>query len=77
MYLGIFEKHVSTAPGLVWQSDLKRIKIKLDLLTYIDMLLLVEKSIWTKIIHAVYQYVKANKQYLKDYEKNKHALYIK
>ena len=34
-----------SAPGLAWQAALKNIKIKLDLLTDTDMLLMVEKGI--------------------------------
>ena len=34
-----------TAPALAWQTALKRTKVKLDLLTDIDMLLMVEKGI--------------------------------
>ena len=34
-----------TAPGLAWQTVLKKTKVKLDLLTDIDMLLIVEKGI--------------------------------
>ena len=34
-----------SAPGLTWQAALKNTKIKLDLLTDIDMLLMVEKGI--------------------------------
>ena len=33
-----------TAPGLTWQAAFKRIKVKLDLLTDIDMLLMVEEG---------------------------------
>ena len=36
--------HFLTAPELVWQAALKKIKVKLDLLTDIEMLLMVEKS---------------------------------
>ena len=32
-------------PGLAWHASLKKIKVKLDLLTDIDMLLMVEKAI--------------------------------
>ena len=77
MYLGIFEKRVFTVPGLVWQPDLKRAKVKLDLLTYIDMLLLVGNCTGVGIRHGIYQYVKANNKYIKDYEENKHSSYIK
>ena len=31
------------APGLAWQAALKKIEVKLELLTYIDMLLMVAK----------------------------------
>ena len=34
-----------STPGLEWQTALKRTKVKLDLLTDIDMLLMVEKGI--------------------------------
>ena len=43
-----------SAPGLAWQAALKKTKVKLDLLTDMDMLLMVEKGInfdkicWTK-----------------------------
>ena len=34
--------HFSSAPGLAWQTCLKKAKVKLELLTDIDMLLMVE-----------------------------------
>ena len=40
----ILQKLLS-APGLAWQAALKKTKVKLDLLTDIDMLLMVEKGI--------------------------------
>ena len=36
---------LSSAPGLTWQAALKQTGVKLELLTYIDMLLMVEKGI--------------------------------
>ena len=49
-----------SAPGLAWQADLKKIKVKLDLLTNIDMLLMIEKGIRRGIGHSVYRYEKVN-----------------
>ena len=37
--------HFPTAPSLEWEAGLKKIKVKLDLSTDIDMLLMVEKGI--------------------------------
>ena len=64
------------APGLAWQAALKKTKVKLDLLTGIDMLLLVEKDIRGGICHSIYQYGKANNKYMKDYDKNKESSYL-
>ena len=40
---------VLSAPGLAWQAALKYTKAKLDLLTAIDMILMVEKGIRGKM----------------------------
>ena len=63
-------------PELAWQAALKKIKVKLDLLTDIDMLLMVEKGIRGGICHSIYQYAKANNKYMKDYDKTKDSSYI-
>ena len=52
-------------------SSIKKTKVKLDLLTDIDMLLMAEKGIRGGICHVIYRYVKANKKYMKNYDKNK------
>ena len=41
------------------------------------MLLMVEESIRGGICYAIYHYVKANKKYMKDYDKSKESLYLK
>ena len=47
-----------SAPGLAWKTTLKKTKIKLDLLTDIDMLLMVEKAVRGGICHSIYRYAK-------------------
>ena len=72
MCLGIYEldpARLLAAPGLVWQAALKKTKVKLGLLTDIDLLLMVEKGIKIGICHAIHQYAKANNKYMKDYDK--------
>ena len=43
-----------SAPGLAWQTALKKTKLKLDLLTDITILLMAEKGIRVGICHSIY-----------------------
>ena len=65
-----------SAFGLVWQAALKKTKVKLDLLTDIYLLLMIEKGIRGRICHSICQNAKANTKYMKDYDKNKEWSYI-
>ena len=47
-----------SAPGLAWQAALKETKVKLDLLTDFDMLLIIEKDIREEIYHSNYGHEK-------------------
>ena len=80
MCLRIYELDLAkflSASGLACKAALKRTKVKLDLLTESDMLLIVEKGIRGEICHSIYRYAKANNKYTKDYDKNKELSYIK
>ena len=66
-----------SACGLAWQAALKKTEVKLELLTDIDMLLMVKKEIIKGICHAIQQYTKANNKYLKYYNKNRESSYLK
>ena len=55
-----------SAPRLAWQAA-KTTKVKLNLLTDIDMLLMVEKGIWGGICHSIYRYAKTNNKCMKDF----------
>ena len=55
-----------SAPALAWQTALKKTEVKLELLTHIDMLLMVEKGIRGGICHTIHRYAKANSKYTKD-----------
>ena len=63
--------HFLSAPGLAWQTCLKKTNIKLELLTDVDMLLMVEKGFRGGICHEIYRYPKANNKYVKNYNENK------
>ena len=45
-------------------------KVKLDLLTQIDMLLMIEKEIREGICFSIYRYTRGNNKHMKDYDKN-------
>ena len=74
MCLEIYEldpAKVLSVPGLAWQAALKKTKVKLDLLTDIDKLFIVEKGIRGVICDSIYRYATANSKYTKDYDENK------
>ena len=48
----------------VWTS-FKKNKVKLDLSTDIDMLIMIERGLTGGIIHFIYRYAKPNKKYMK------------
>ena len=59
--------HFLSAPALAWQECLK---IKLELLTDLDMLLMVEQGIRGGICQAIHHYETANNKYMKNYNKD-------
>ena len=65
-----------SAPALVWQACLKKTGVKLELLTDIDMLLMVEKVIRGGMCQSVHRYAKANNKYMKNYDKNIESPYL-
>ena len=52
-------------------------EVKLELITDIDMLLMVEKGIREGICNTIHWYGKANNKYMKDYDKGKESSYLK
>ena len=67
---------IISAPGLIWQTALKKTKVKLNVLTDIDLKLMVEKVVRGRICHSIYQYPKANDKYMKIFDKNKELSYL-
>ena len=75
IYHLILAKFLS-APRLARKAALKKTEVKLELLTDINMLLMVEKEIKGGICHANHRYAKANNKYMNDYDRNKESPYL-
>ena len=73
---GLDPAHFLSALGLAWQACFKKTKVKLELLTDIDMLLMVEKGTSGGICQAIRRYAKANNKYMKNYNKNTESSYL-
>ena len=73
---GLDPVYYYTAPGLAWDAVLKMTKINLELLSNIDMLLMVEKGIRGGISIISNRYGKANNKYMKDFNKSEPSKYL-
>ena len=63
-------------PGLEWQAALKKTKLQLDLLTDIDILIVVDKGSRGGEYHVIHRYLNANNKYIKNNAKNKNISYL-
>lgn len=68
--------HYITAPSLSWDSMLKKSKIKLELLTDIDMINFFKKSIRGGICHCSVRKAEANNQFIPNFNPLKENSYI-
>ena len=75
-FIEVYEAHFLSTPGLAWQACFKKAEVELELLTDIDMLLIVEKGIRGEICHPIHRCAKVNNKYMKNYDKNIESSYL-
>ena len=68
--------HFLSAPGLAWQDCLKKTEVELELITDVDILLMIEKRIRGGICYAIHKYAKANNKDIIYYDENKEISYV-
>ena len=67
-YFRLFPAYFLSLPGLAWQACLKKTEVKLELISDIDMLLMIEKGIRGKICQSIFRHAKANNKYIINYD---------
>ena len=73
---GLDPAHFLSAPGLAWQASLKKTRVKLEILTDYDMLLLVEDGNRGGMCQAIHRYAKANNKYMNNCDKSIISSYL-
>ena len=73
---GLDLSHFLSAPGLAWQACLKKTNVNLELLTAIDMILMIEAGIRGGMCQSVHRYAKVNNKYMKNYDKSIGSSYL-
>ena len=65
-----------TAPGLAWDACLKKTGVQLELLSDIDMLLMIERGIRGGVSMIPTRYSKANNKYMKNFDPTQESKFI-
>ena len=75
-YYNLNPAHYFNCPGFAWDAMLKMTDINLELITDIDMYLMVKIGLRGGVSYIANRYSKPNNKYLSDYYKNKDSSYL-
>ena len=73
---GLDPVYYYTAPGLAWDAMLKMTGVNLELLSNVDMLLMIEKGIRGGVSMVSNRYGKANNKYMKDFNEKEPSKFL-
>ena len=73
---GLDPAYFLSALGLAWQACLKKAEVKLELLTDIHMLLMIEEGIRGGMHQSTRSHFKANNKYMKNFDKSIDSSYL-
>ena len=68
--------HYFSSPGLSWDAMLKMTKIKLEIITDIDMFQFMEKGLRGGVSYIANRFSEANNKYMENFDENKPSKYI-
>ncbi|KYN08269.1 hypothetical protein ALC62_00752 [Cyphomyrmex costatus] len=73
---GLDPAYYYTLPGFTWDAMLKHTSVKFELLTDIDMVMFVERSIRGGLSQCSNRYARANNKYMPSYDSSKQSSYL-
>ena len=68
---GLDPAYFVSLPGFAWHACLKITGVNLELITDINMLLMIESAMRGGVCHVMRSYVEANNKYMNNYDENK------
>ena len=63
-------------PGFAWHACLKITGVKLELITDVNMLLMIESGMSGGVCHVICSYTEANNKYMNNYDENKEYSFL-
>ena len=73
---GLDPAYFVSLPGLNWNACLKITGVKLEVITDINMLLMIESGMRGGVCHVVRSYAEANNKYMDNYDENKVSSFL-
>ena len=73
---GLDPAYFVSLPGFAWYACLKITRVKLELITDIDMLLMIESGMCGGVCHVMYSYAKVSNKYMNNYDENKESSFL-